>query len=147
MALRLTAITLSESSSGISTTLPSSSIPAELSRPVIVPSAAARSATRPQSAIRVTSAVTGWMRPDAIDWRPASLMSTATTVAPQSAKWMAASRPSPDAAPVTITTPESFATPWRSAAPVPLKGPYSAALAGKPQDVCPICVSRTYLAK
>src|SRR5438045_9445665 len=40
----------------------------------------------------------------------------ATTVAPQSAKCRAASRPSPEAAPVTITTPDSLATlPRRSA--------------------------------
>src|SRR4029079_11645811 len=85
-------------------------MPAELRSPVTGPRLAALSATALQSADFVTSATTGWMRADRIDSNPSPLISAPTTVAPQSAKWIAAPRPRPDAAPVTMTTPVSFGT-------------------------------------
>jgi hypothetical protein len=108
IALRLTFITRSQDSSGMSTTVPCSSIPAEFRRPVTGPRSEARLATAAHSASCETSATKASIRDEAISSRPRRLMSTATTVAPQSAKCLADSRPRPDAAPVTMTTPESF---------------------------------------
>ena len=100
IAFRLTFITRSQDSSVMSTTEPCSSIPAEFSKPEIGPSSAARLATAAHSDPCVILATKGSMRAEAISSRPGLLMSTATTLAPQSAKCLADSRPRPDAAPV-----------------------------------------------